>query len=65
VLHYLNLMIGNMGWAIIALTLIIKAILLPLAYKSYVSMAKMKELQPRWRRSRSAPATTGRSSRKR
>ncbi len=45
-LHNLNQLIGNMGWAIIALTLIIKAILLPLAYKSYVSMAKMKELQP-------------------
>ncbi|WP_324753149.1 membrane protein insertase YidC [Roseovarius sp. Pro17] len=46
VLHYLNNMIGNMGWAIIGLTLLIKALLLPLAYKSYVSMAKMKELQP-------------------
>ncbi len=46
VLHWLNALIGNMGWAIIGLTLIIKAILLPLAYKSYVSMAKMKELQP-------------------
>lgn len=45
-LHNLNQLIGNMGWAIIGLTLIIKAILLPLAYKSYVSMAKMKELQP-------------------
>ncbi|SHG85151.1 membrane protein insertase YidC [Marivita hallyeonensis] len=45
-LHHLNLLIGNMGWAIIGLTLIIKAILFPLAYKSYVSMAKMKELQP-------------------
>ncbi|MEM6564144.1 MAG: membrane protein insertase YidC [Pseudomonadota bacterium] len=45
-LHYLNALIGNMGWAIIGLTLIIKAILLPLAFKSYVSMAKMKELQP-------------------
>ncbi len=45
-LHFLNGLIGNMGWAIIALTLLIKAILFPLAYKSYVSMAKMKELQP-------------------
>ncbi|MEL6619566.1 MAG: membrane protein insertase YidC [Pseudomonadota bacterium] len=45
-LHELNLLIGNMGWAIIGLTLIIKAVLVPLAYKSYVSMAKMKELQP-------------------
>ncbi len=46
VLHWLNGLIGNMGWSIIGLTLIIKAVLLPLAYKSYVSMAKMKELQP-------------------
>ncbi|WP_298974962.1 membrane protein insertase YidC [uncultured Roseobacter sp.] len=45
-LHELNQLIGNMGWAIIGLTLIIKAVLFPLAYKSYVSMAKMKELQP-------------------
>ncbi|WP_298258308.1 membrane protein insertase YidC [uncultured Litoreibacter sp.] len=46
VLHWLNTLIGNMGWSIIALTLLIKALLFPLAYKSYVSMAKMKELQP-------------------
>ena len=45
-LHELNLIIGNMGIAIIGLTLLIKAVLFPLAYKSYVSMAKMKELQP-------------------
>ncbi|MFO6465547.1 membrane protein insertase YidC [Jannaschia sp. KMU-145] len=45
-LHWLNGVIGNMGVAIIVLTLGIKAILLPLAYKSYVSMARMKELQP-------------------
>jgi YidC/Oxa1 family membrane protein insertase len=46
VLHFLNGVIGNMGLAIIGLTLLIKAILFPLAYKSYVSMARMKELQP-------------------
>ena len=45
-LHWLNTMIGNMGWAIIGLTIIIKIIVFPLAYKSYASMAKMKELQP-------------------
>ena len=45
-LHTLNGYIGNMGWSIICLTLVIKALLLPLAYKSYVSMARMKELQP-------------------
>ena len=46
VLHHLHALIGNMGIAIVTLTLLIKALLLPLAYKSYVSMAKMKELQP-------------------
>jgi YidC/Oxa1 family membrane protein insertase len=46
VLHWLNALIGNMGWAIIALTFVLKTIVLPLAYKSYVSMARMKELQP-------------------
>ncbi len=46
VLHWINAVIGNMGWSIIVLTLLIKALVLPLAYKSYVSMAKMKELQP-------------------
>lgn len=46
VLHWLNALIGNMGWAIIALTFVLKIIVLPLAYKSYVSMARMKELQP-------------------
>ena len=57
-------MIGNMGWAIIGLTFLIKAILFPLAYKSNVSMAKMKALQPqmekikekRGRRQAEAPA---------
>ncbi|SMY06383.1 membrane protein insertase YidC [Flavimaricola marinus] len=46
VLHFLNGIIGNMGWSIMLLTLCIKTLLLPLAWKSWVSMAKMKELQP-------------------
>ncbi len=46
VLHWLHGFIGNMGWSIIALTFLLKALLFPLAFKSYVSMAKMKELQP-------------------
>ncbi|WP_425073663.1 membrane protein insertase YidC [Sagittula sp. S175] len=46
VLHWLHAQIGNMGLAIIALTVLLKALLFPLAYKSYASMAKMKELQP-------------------
>ncbi|PIE11618.1 MAG: membrane protein insertase YidC [Rhodobacterales bacterium] len=46
VLHWLHGFIGNMGWSIIALTFLLKAVLFPLAYKSYASMAKMRELQP-------------------
>ncbi len=46
VLHWLHSVIGNMGWSIIVLTILIKGLLFPLAYKSYSSMAKMKELQP-------------------
>ena len=45
-LHNLNVLIQNMGLAIIALTIIVKAVLFPLAYKSYASMARMRELQP-------------------
>ncbi len=45
-LHHIQAVVGNMGWSIIVLTLALKALLLPLAFKSYVSMAKMKELQP-------------------
>ncbi len=46
VLHWLHGLIGNMGLAIIGLTFVLKVLVLPLAYKSYVSMARMKELQP-------------------
>lgn len=45
-MHNLHILVGNMGLAIICLVFIIKAVLFPLAYKSYVSMARMKELQP-------------------
>ncbi|MEM7498658.1 MAG: membrane protein insertase YidC [Pseudomonadota bacterium] len=46
VLNFVNGIIGNMGFSIIVLTLIIKTILFPLAYKSYVAMGRMKKLQP-------------------
>ncbi len=46
-LGFLYEKIGNMGVAIITLTVIVKIILLPLAWKSYKSMAKMKTLQPK------------------
>ena len=40
-------LVGNWGWAIILLTLLVKLIFYPLSAASYKSMAKMKKLQPR------------------
>lgn len=45
-LHYLGLFIGNMGWAIIALTIIIRTAASPLTYSSYKSFAKMRKVMP-------------------
>ncbi len=39
--------VGNWGWAIILLTVLVKLIFYPLSAASYKSMAKMKKLQPR------------------
>ena len=38
--------VGNFGVAIILLTVLVKIVMSPLAYKSYVSMGRMKKLQP-------------------
>ena len=46
ILAALNAAVGNMGVAIILLTLLVKTLLFPLALKSYVSMSKLKKLQP-------------------
>jgi len=46
VLNYFGELTGNFGIAILILTLIIKAILFPLANKGYESMTRMKKLQP-------------------
>ena len=40
-------LLGNWGWSIIALTLLIKAVFFPLSAASYRSMAKMKVITPR------------------
>ena len=39
--------VGNWGWAIIFLTMLVKLVFFPLSAASYKSMAKMKKLQPR------------------
>jgi YidC/Oxa1 family membrane protein insertase len=45
-LHWFAQIFGNYGLAILATTVIVKALFFPLANKSYESMAKMKLLQP-------------------
>ena len=47
VLEYMNKLLGNMGLAILLLTVIFKAAMFPLANKSYRSMSRMKILQPK------------------
>jgi YidC/Oxa1 family membrane protein insertase len=40
-------LVGNWGWAIILLTILIKLVFYPLSAASYKSMAQMKKLQPK------------------
>jgi YidC/Oxa1 family membrane protein insertase len=40
-------LVGNWGWAIVLLTVLIKAVFFPLSAASYKSMARMKEITPR------------------
>jgi len=47
VFNFLGGLVNNkLGWAILLLTLLIRLIIAPLTYKSYLSGAKMKLLQP-------------------
>lgn len=45
-LDYFFKLVGNFGVSILIVTVLIKLVLFPLANKSYVSMSKMKKLQP-------------------
>ena len=45
-LNWVNGFVGNYGWSIILLTIIINAVMFPLRHKSVVSMRKMQEIQP-------------------
>ncbi len=46
IFDWLSRFIGNYGIIILLLTIIIKVVLLPLTYRSYLSQAKMKVLKP-------------------
>lgn len=49
-LQYIHGFLGNWGWSIILLTILVKMILFPLSAKSYRSMAKMKVIAPEMQR---------------
>jgi YidC/Oxa1 family membrane protein insertase len=44
---WLHSILGNWGWTIVALTVLIKLVFYPLAATSYRSMARMKQVTPR------------------
>ncbi len=46
-LQFLHGIVGNWGWAIVLLTIVIKTIFFPLQAASYRSMARMKAVTPR------------------
>lgn len=46
-LSFLHGIFGNWGWAIVAMTVIVRLVLYPLTYKGMVSMNKLKELAPK------------------
>ena len=46
VLEWFHGLVGNWGWAIVLVTLLIKLILFPLSYKGMMSMQKLKDLAP-------------------
>ncbi|MGB0129910.1 MAG: membrane protein insertase YidC, partial [Rhodocyclaceae bacterium] len=46
-LEWIHKLVGNWGWAIILLTVLIKAVFFPLSAASYRSMAKMRVVTPK------------------
>jgi YidC/Oxa1 family membrane protein insertase len=45
-LKWVNEYVGNFGWSIIILTILINLVMFPLRHKSAVSMRKMQQIQP-------------------
>jgi YidC/Oxa1 family membrane protein insertase len=45
-LKWVNGYVGNYGWSIIVLTILINLVMFPLRHKSVVSMRRMQEIQP-------------------
>ena len=45
-LKWINVYVGNYGWSIVLLTVLINLVMFPLRHKSVVSMRRMQEIQP-------------------
>jgi YidC/Oxa1 family membrane protein insertase len=45
-LKWVNVYVGNYGWSIVLLTVMINVVMFPLRHKSVVSMRRMQEIQP-------------------
>ena len=46
-LQFIQGYVGNWGWTIVILTILIKLVLYPLSYKGMISMQKLKDLAPK------------------
>lgn len=46
-LQFIQSYVGNWGWTIVVLTILVKVVLYPLSYKGMVSMNKLKDLAPK------------------
>lgn len=46
-LEWIESGVGNWGWAIVILTILIRLVLFPLTYKGMISMSKLKDLAPK------------------
>jgi len=46
VLNWINRYVGNYGWAIVLITILVNFVLFPLRLKSQISMQKMQKIQP-------------------
>ena len=57
-LEFFHGLVGNWGWSIILLTVLVKLILWPLSSKSYRSMAKMRVIAPEMQRMKKSSAKT-------
>jgi YidC/Oxa1 family membrane protein insertase len=49
-LDHIHDLLGNWGWSIVVLTIVVKLVLFPLSAKAYKSMARMRKLGPEMQR---------------